>query len=161
MNPEQIATLLQYNPVNGKFTWLENKRKNVIGKIAGCINSQGYRIIMLYGQNYRAHRLAWLYTYGCTPNLDIDHVNGVKDDNRISNLREATQSENNQNKSSYGASGVKGVYWRESRKKWQVMFKKQNEKVFRSLGYFDNIEEAKLIANKWRLENHGNFCNQP
>jgi len=90
--------LLTYDPYTGLFTWLVDAYSNKVkGKIAGSIK-EGYINISIDRKLYRAHRLAWLYVNGVFPS-EIDHINRVKSDNRICNLREVSRSENCQNRS--------------------------------------------------------------
>lgn len=112
INVERLKQLLHYEPENGIFTWrIANSPRVIVGDIAGNV-LRGYRDIGIDGSNYKAHRLAWLYVHGAWPTMRIDHINGVKDDNRISNLRDVSQATNNQNRraaSSRSTSGFLGV----------------------------------------------------
>jgi len=72
-----LKELLNYNPETGDFAWVKSK------KPAGGISSYGYRRIIIDGKEHKAHRLAWLYTHGVFPEDQIDHINGVRHDNRI------------------------------------------------------------------------------
>jgi hypothetical protein len=89
------------------------------GTIAGTRKPNGYLTIWICGANHMAHRLAWLHFYGRWPAEHLDHINRVRDDNRIANLREVTFSENNQNvglrrtsRSGYrGVTRVKAGWW--------------------------------------------------
>lgn len=118
---EELKRHLSYNKETGLFTWLTttNVNNHKKGKAAGS-TQHGYVTIALLGIRHRAHRLAWLYVYGYFPENFIDHINRVKDDNRIVNLREVTKSCNLRNsgnrKDSF--SGVKGVTRSSSSGKW-------------------------------------------
>jgi hypothetical protein len=97
---EKLKEILDYNPDTGIFTWKVSKAKRIkVGSVAGCKNNLGYILIRIDGKIYLAHRLAWLYTHGDFPLNCIDHINQIKDDNRICNLRDVTVSENMQNQS--------------------------------------------------------------
>lgn len=90
--------LLSYNPNTGDFHWkVDRARKARAGDLAGTHDSKGHRQIGVCGKYYLAHRLAWLAFYGEMPAGEVDHLNGVRDDNRISNLRDVSRSVNCQN----------------------------------------------------------------
>lgn len=95
---EDVTRLLAYDPETGVFTWkcYRNWRSRE-GSVAGSIDSHGHRQIMVKRRLYFAHRLAWLCVYGVIPSGDVDHINGMKDDNRIINLRDVPTSINCQN----------------------------------------------------------------
>jgi hypothetical protein len=96
----RLLELLDYDKDSGNFTWIKSPRRGVApGSIAGTPTTKGYRHIMIDRRRYFAHRLAWLYVYGEDPgDLQLDHINRVRSDNRIDNLRLATQSENGLNR---------------------------------------------------------------
>jgi len=97
ITPERLRELLHYNPDTGVFTWRASRGHLAAGRIAGYGNGRGYIQIKVDDRAYVAHRLAWLYMHGRFPSAQLDHINGVRGDNRIANLREASQSENQQN----------------------------------------------------------------
>jgi len=113
LNQILLKKLLNYDENTGIFTRrisLHGKVK--VGDIAGTIANDGYCHIRVDSKRYQAHRLAWLYVHGEWPTNQIDHINGIRNDNRIANLREATRSENQQNRktSNYNStSGYLGV----------------------------------------------------
>lgn len=87
-------------------------------------NSLGYVQIKISGKLYHAHRLAWLYVYGYMPEKEIDHINRIRDDNRIANLREATSQLNSLNTGIYknNTSGSKGIYYNKRAKSGRHRF---------------------------------------
>jgi hypothetical protein len=96
---EELKQQLYYDPDTGVFTRLVSNSNTVkVGDIAGCYDGDGYLRIKVNNKRYGAHRLALLYMYGSFPKDQIDHINNIKDDNRITNLREANKSQNAQNK---------------------------------------------------------------
>ncbi|EHL6353356.1 HNH endonuclease, partial [Escherichia coli] len=109
---KELTSSLNYNPETGVFTWKIASGSSSIGKVAGFkTNSQAdYLSIRINGKSYLCHRLAWFYMKGCWPKGLIDHINGVKNDNRISNLREVTRGQNKTNSVSSSNTGIKGVH---------------------------------------------------
>jgi hypothetical protein len=98
MTQEQLKENLHYNPETGVFTRIiANCNSIKIGEIAGGQDVRGYIQIRVLGKNYKAHKLAWFYTYGVWPSKFLDHEDTNKSNNKINNLREATNSENQQN----------------------------------------------------------------
>jgi hypothetical protein len=149
-----LKELLHYCPEHGVFTWRHN------GKECGYISNFGYRIIKINNKPYVAHRLAWVYIYGCSPSEYIDHINGCRSDNRIDNLRAATRSINSKNtkKRSDNNSGVMGVSWDKRYNRWQSYLNSGGKR--KHLGYFDNIFDAAAarISAQWKHgfhKNHG------
>ena len=96
---ERLKEVLEYMPESGLFYWKKppGNHARLYLSTAGSITT-GYVLIRIDGQKYKAHRLAWLYSHGEWPSSDIDHKNGCPLDNRISNLRVATCSQNQANK---------------------------------------------------------------
>lgn len=102
-----VEKYLRYEPDTGNFYWIADSNSrgpSKIGQQAGCLNTLGYWQIGLFRQRLSGHRLAWLLTYGYMPDY-IDHKNGDPSDNRLCNLREATQSQNLGNRNDY----VRGI----------------------------------------------------
>lgn len=109
---EQLRSVLHYDPDTGVFTWIVSRPKIRVGQVAGCLEGRGYRRICIDGRLYYAHRLAWLYVNGYWPSAEVDHKFGVRNDNRIGELREATHAQNCQNRRSArldNKSGLLGV----------------------------------------------------
>lgn len=148
---DELKKILFYNEQTGEFIWLVDvSAKTKAGSVAGRIDTKGYISIRIFNKHYLAHRLAWLYEYGKFPNLDLDHKNGIKTDNRIENLRECTHAENKQNLNkpmSTNKLGVLGVSIEKRKRKnktserflAQIMLDGKQIK----LGRFKTIDEAK------------------
>lgn len=154
LTADRLREVLDYDPATGVFTWREKSAPDSRirpGTVAGYVQ-HGYRLINVDNRQYRAHRMAWLYVHGEWPTDDIDHINGVRDDNRIANLREATRSENLQNQRRArrdNRSGFLGVSANGKRWKAEII-----EGVRRQhLGTFDTPGEAHeaYLAAKRRL----------
>lgn len=98
LTAERLRELLSYNPETGAFIWSVKPSTAICaGDVAGHKHSTGRVYISIGNKNYLAHRLAWLHTFGEWPANNLDHINGITTDNRITNLRECNQSENLQN----------------------------------------------------------------
>jgi AP2 domain. len=94
----RMNELLRYDHVTGIFTWIAKPSRRVcVGDVAGGHHGKGYLQIRIDGISYFSHRLAWFYMTGSWPIHGIDHVNGVRSDNRWVNLRDVSKSVNQQN----------------------------------------------------------------
>ena len=143
LTAEYLRSILSYDPATGIFTWKVRTANQVkVGDVAGCPDGRGYLQIRVQSRKYLAHRLAWLYVYGEWPKGQIDHINRIRTDNRIANLREVSHKQNQQNrsKSSHNTSGHPGVHWNKRDSKWQAQIR-HNRKHFH-LGLFKSLEEA-------------------
>lgn len=148
LTAEYLRSILNYDQETGIFTRKVSTSNRVkVGDAAGCPDGQGYLNIMVQSRNYLAHRLAWLHYYGTWPKDQIDHINRIRTDNRISNLRDVTQKQNQQNRSkpSNNTSGHPGVHWNESISKWVATITHNQKRIH--LGYFSILEEA-IAARK-------------
>lgn len=110
LTQERLKELLRYDPETGIFVRLVYTSSNAqAGSIAGCKMNTGYIKITVLNIAYLAHRLAWLYVYGEFPNGQIDHINNIKTDNNICNLREVSNAENAQNKRNHNSNNKLGI----------------------------------------------------
>lgn len=113
LTAERLRDLLNYDPATGKMTWrIKSAQRIKVGDEAGFIRGDGYVIVRLFNKHHLAHRLAWLHFYGRWPAMFIDHINGRKSANQISNLRDVSLTTNNQNVNAArkdSRSGVQGV----------------------------------------------------
>jgi len=141
----EVHRLFDYDPATGIIINRTTRAYNALkGEVAGYLNNtDGYIYIKVNEKAYKAHRLAWFYVYGYFPENGLDHINRIKTDNRIVNLREATKSCNAKNCkiNINNTSGITGVSWHKRDKKWQVRIHDQNHKLLH-IGYFDLLLEA-------------------
>ncbi len=148
LTAEYLRSVLHYDQETGIFTRKVSTSNSVkVGDVAGCPNGDGYLLIMVQSRLYKAHRLAWLYVSGEWPEDQIDHINRNRSDNRITNLREVSHKQNQQNRSkpSNSTSGHPGVSWYKRYYKWVARIT-HNYKLIH-LGYFTDREEA-IAARK-------------
>jgi len=155
---EYAKSVLHYNPDTGIFTWIASPATRVkIGDIAGSLTTNGYMVISLKRISFKAHRIAWVMHYGVQPK-ELDHINTIKSDNRIANLRECTVSQNQSNKPARkkNTSGRKGVCWNKATSKWQASISKDGKDIY--IGRFANIEDAAAAYAKAAKIHHGEFA---
>lgn len=133
---------------NGKLYWKGTSGRRTLGKVAGSKNQNGYINICLSGKYYKGHRLIFLYHNGYLPEF-IDHINGIRDDNRIENLREATRGQNQRNRKPTGTSKYMGVLF--VRGKWRAQGKCNGKTIH--IGYLDCEHDAALAYNLWCYNN--------
>lgn len=151
---ERLCEALDYDQSTGIFTWrtpMQTGGRTGVGQVAGRISSEGYRNIGLGGVRCQAHRLAWLYVHGDWPTGQIDHINGIKTDNRIANLRVVTEAQNKWNRleTSRNTSGHRGVSRNKLERKWKAYITVEGATQW--LGTFasyDEAVEARLAAER-------------
>ncbi|HDL7349031.1 TPA: HNH endonuclease [Yersinia enterocolitica] len=162
---------LSYNPHTGKLTWkfrpdnhfafifsARTWNKRFAGKEINTI-SKGYVAFGLKGESVLAHRAIWKMTYGTDP-LNIDHIDGNKTNNKLSNLREATNAENMKNMRIFrnNKSGCMGVYWHKAHKKWTAAISVDNKLIHLCItdDYFEAICRRKSAEINYGFHpNHG------
>jgi hypothetical protein len=182
---EYLHSILSYDPDSGKLFWKErgphtfstsggrsithaaslwNSRH--AGKEAmTAVSKQGYRVGNINSSLYRAHRIAWALHYGEDPENQIDHINGIRTDNRIENLRVVTNKENswNQKLRSTNKSGYNGVSWCKMMNKWVARATVNG--VEHKIGYFSDPKDASIAREAFNKgvgfhKNHGiDRCN--
>lgn len=151
---EEAAGRYAYDPLTGKIFHHPPEPHRHQGRQAGTIRGDGYRDITYQMRQYKAHRIAWLLTYGAWPEKFLDHINGNRDDNRIANLRECTPAQSNGNvrvSASRNKSGFRGVSWYAPYKKWKAAL------AGKHLGYFDSPEDASRVYDTAAKERWGEF----
>lgn len=161
LTQSRLKELVHYDPLTGVFTWLVALSNRVkVGDVIGCLNGEGYLYGRVDGPLYLIHRLAFLYITGAFPPEDVDHENHDRADNRWTNLRHATRTENLQNQrlSQRSTSGHTGVHWCKDRKKWLAHVRVNGKS--KHLGYFtkksDAVQTRKAANVKYGFHaNHG------
>ena len=141
----RVSEALSYNAETGVVTWKVWRNQNATpGKQAGNIcKTTGYIKVQVDGRTKAAHRLAWLLAYGRYPNGDVDHINGIRTDNRLCNLRELPRHENMQNQRaarSDSKSGILGVHYCARNQRFKAQIQVRGKKI--ALGYFDSADAA-------------------
>ena len=155
----RLKEMLSYDEESGIFTWLKITSNRVkVGSIAGSTRKDGYVDIRVDAVRYRAHRLAWLYVHGEMPELFIDHIDGNPSNNRITNLRQATQQQNtyNMRKNSKNTSGFKGVHFHKGTNKWRAVASVNDYP--KHIGLFETAEEASNAYQAWCVINRGEYA---
>lgn len=156
--PNSNTDLSKFNKlfkyVDGELYWSDLASRKVRQKLAGAINKKGYRKIEYNGKKYGAHQIVFAMHHGYIPDF-IDHINGIKSDNCIENLRPATKCQNGYNR--VGFSDCKNVSYRKDTKKWRVLLRVDGKSKF--FGSYEDKELAELVAHEARLKYHGEFAN--
>lgn len=150
---EQLRERLSYNPETGSLIWrVQSGRRSLVGKEAGSLASNGRQYVHLEGHMYLAHRVIWCMVHGRWPTENLSALNGDYTDLRLCNYVEISSGKTAQKggiKRAAGRSGIPGVAWDESRKKWIVMLTRNYKS--HNVGRFDTIEEA-LAARERAIE---------
>lgn len=151
---DQIKEYFSYDNGTGRLTWkVDRNTQKTKGKIAGWINSNGYAHIQIDGKTYLAHHVVWLLHNGELPKFCIDHINGIRADNRFENLRRATNTENQQNQrkpQSNNKSGFLGVV--RFGKKWKAQIGNAGKRIH--IGVYDTPESAHAAYLEKKRELH-------
>lgn len=156
---ERALQLLNYSPETGLITWRCNRgRQAKAGQVAGNVRKKdGYIQIKIDGRLCLAHVLAVFISDGVWPSCDVDHRNGIRADNRRSNLRHATHAQNvqNQGKRSDNKSGLKGVSWSRLHKQWRAQIQRHGKR--HNIGLFRTPIEAHAAYELKAVELFGEF----
>jgi hypothetical protein len=159
---DKLKDLLEYNPETGEFFWKVPPTRSKVraGDLAGSVYKNGYRYIQIETLDYRAGRLAWFFMTGQDPVDFVEHKDGVRDNNRFTNLRLATNSQNQANAFwSTNTSGFKGVSWQPSRGKWIAVITVDG--VAKNLGRYTSIVDAARAYKRAAIAAWGEFALVP
>jgi hypothetical protein len=168
---ELVRKLVSYDTETGILTWLPREAglfkdgKKIkkegraalwnaawAGREAGGISNQGYRVLEINGKAFLCHRISWAIFYGEFPRNQIDHINGNRSDNRISNLREVTAEGNAKNRKVRvdSRSGVSGVSQLPGGR-WRASIAINGKRTH--LGVYSTVEAASKVREKFKDEN--------
>lgn len=153
--PSEVLEHISFDPETGSFWRIQSTARVPAGSRADTLAASGYRRVKFKGKYYSAHRLAWFLVTGEWPELLIDHKNMDKGDNRFSNLRLATHSQNTINTVARGVL-PRGVTFHKREQKFQAQIKAGGERHY--LGLFDTAEQAHNAYLGAALRLHGDFA---
>ena len=165
LTADRLRQILEYDPGTGIFRWKFDpaKKPNINSRdirraAAGSLRGSGRRVIKIAGRPYYCSRLAWLYIHGEWPDPEADHENGIKNDDRINNLRVSTRSQNQHNVgiTNRNTSGRKGVHWNKRYQKWQAEIVVAGRKQY--LGRYDDLDLAAEAYRTAARLHHGDFA---
>lgn len=163
LTQELIAKVLKYDGITGHLIWVSNlhsKRAIPFSRAGSLVTKTGYRNISLFGKTYLEHQLIWFICNGVWPSGQIDHINQIRDDNRIDNLRDVSKADNARNRSRNPNSklGEHGIWYNIRTQKYVAEITINGKKVYQKS--FDSIDDAIETRKSKSLElgfheNHG------
>lgn len=158
-----LKEYLSYSPETGELTWIKKPAKKVYpnSRAGSLVSTTGYRSINFMGRSFREHHVVWCWYYGYWPAKQLDHINQIRSDNRIENLREVTIAENAQNRRKAANTKLNeaGIWYDKRLKQYVAEITQNRKKVYQKR--FTDIDEA-IKARKAKLlelgfhNNHGN-----
>jgi hypothetical protein len=154
LTAEYVRSILDYDAETGTLTWRYNSNKPLnwnaryAGERAGSVTNMGYIRLSINNKEYMAHRIIWLHQMGGMLKSEIDHINGIKADNRFCNLRLATRQQNEWNRPGHKnvSSKHKGVFWVARDKRWRAEITHNGR--FQYLGQYECEELANLVYSE-------------
>ena len=161
MDTIKLKKCIKYNKETGEIIWINTispKNKYRIGKTAGVINNRGYLTIQFNNKPYQAHRLIWWYVYGEEAPSDIDHIDGNRSNNKLSNLRLANKQQNQANARLRrdNSSGYRGIIWNKREQKFIANIRIDG--VLHYLGRFDTAIEGHKAYKKAAKKAWGKYA---
>lgn len=149
ISQSELIGRLNYDPITGWF--------NSGSKLVGSYRKNGYLSVVINRKSHLLHRLAFLFMTGAFPSNDVDHINGLRDDNRWCNLREATRSQNLKNRTKNISKTLpKNIYQQTNSNKYRVRIKVDGIKIHG--GYFIHLEDAVKKATEMRQQYFGEYA---
>ena len=141
---ELIYKYLSYDSKTGNLYQNKKRPKVQVGSIAGCVTPTGYRYIQLEGIKYPAHHIVWLIEKGSLPQKVLDHIDGNRLNNHITNLREATVKQNCENRKAQrnNKTGYKGVSFNNRLQKYVAQIQHNYQPIY--IGIYKTAYEAHL-----------------
>lgn len=164
MTPPPIETIRRafaYDAETGVLRWAERRsNRTKPGDLAGSRTRKGHLRVSVEGQNILVHRIIWALVHGVWPEDQIDHINGDPADNRIANLRPATNRQNQHNAKTRtdNTTGRVGVYWAANVGKWRPMIRVNGKNV--CLGLYETFAEAVAARERAEREHYGEYARQ-
>jgi len=151
MDAQLVRELFNYDPSTGVLIWRVKRGCRAAGTFAGCLSPNGRWVVSIQGRLQYRYRVAWTHYYGSPPVVEIDHVNGISSDDRITNLRLATRKQNCENLGLRvdNTSGARNVVWDKSRGLWKVQVRTNGKNI--EGGRFDSFSDATARAENLRL----------
>lgn len=153
-----ILRVLRYDPENGILYWTGAQASYLAGQPAGSVNKLGYVMIKTGGRSLAAHRLAWLFHYGLWPEVDIDHVDRNRSNNRICNLRLTSMLQNQMNSAPrrHNTHGWKGITFQPRHKAWlaQITIAGKNH----NLGRYKDPRDAAAAYDRRASAEFGDYA---
>jgi hypothetical protein len=157
LTQEKLKSVVTYNPETGIFIREPCSNNSFKRVVTGSKDVAGYLLITINKYPYKAHRLAWLYVYGNFPTGALDHINGIKSDNRISNLRMCTKKQNGHNRAlnKNNTTGYRGVTFVKITKRYEARIKIDGK--LKALGTYATAKEAGDAYIEYAKIIHGEF----
>jgi hypothetical protein len=163
LTAKYVRSILDYDTETGVLTWKYNPNKPLnwnarySGKRAGRVTNMGYIRLSINNREYMAHRIIWLINKGCIGDNEIDHINGVKSDNRLCNLRLATRQQNEWNRPGHKnvSSKHKGVFWVARDKRWRAEIVYNGKTQY--IGQYECEELASLVYSEHADKLYGEY----
>lgn len=155
----ELHEWFNYEPETGNIYWKKSPKPSIKpGDLVKAKHGCGYLLASVKGKTFLQHRLAWFLYYGEWPYDQVDHIDGDRKNNKLTNLRLASKKENmwNSKGKPNKTSEYKGVSWDRVRNKWAVYIKYDNK--VKNVGRFNNEVEAALTYDKWAREKFGKFA---